>query len=89
MPRYLRRKLGSQPGAFRLPGGPVIPIVAVALCLVFAASATRDNLIAGAVALGVGAIIYGLQGKPGNPIITPITSPIISPTITPADTASS
>ncbi len=74
---FLRRKLGSPPGAFRLPGGPVIPIVAVALCLVFAASATRDNLIAGAVALGVGAVIYGLQGKTSMP------------TITPADTASS
>ena len=30
-----------QTGAFRLPGGPVIPVAAAALCVVFAASATR------------------------------------------------
>jgi amino acid transporter len=58
---FLRRKLGSPPGAFRLPGGPVIPIVAVALCVVFAASATRTNLIAGVIALAVGGVIYGLR----------------------------
>lgn len=58
---FLRRKLGTPPGAFRLPLGPVVPIVAVALCLVFAASATRTNLIAGAVALALGGLIYGLR----------------------------
>ncbi len=58
---FLRRKLGTPPGAFRLPLGPTIPIVAVALCVVFAASATRANLIAGAVALALGGLIYGLR----------------------------
>jgi amino acid transporter len=62
---FLRRKLGTPPGSFRLPLGPVIPIVAVALCLVFAASATRANLIAGAVALALGGLIYGLR-QPAN-----------------------
>jgi len=55
---FLRRKLGTPPGAFRLPWGPLIPIVAVALCVVFAASATRNNLIAGVIALAVGGLIY-------------------------------
>lgn len=54
----LRRKLGRPEGRFRLPFGPLIPILAVALSLVFAASAERSNLIAGAVALAVGAVIY-------------------------------
>jgi amino acid transporter len=58
---FLRWKLGSPAGAFRLPGGPAIPIVAVALCIVFAASATRNNLVAGLIALALGGVIYGLR----------------------------
>jgi APA family basic amino acid/polyamine antiporter len=58
---FLRRKLGSPPGAFRLPGGPIIPIAAVLLCLAFAASATLNNLIAGAIGLAVGGLIYMLR----------------------------
>lgn len=61
---FLRRKLGTPPGAFRLPGGWLIPAVAVGLCAVFAASATLYNLIAGAVALGVGGVIYAFRRKP-------------------------
>ncbi len=60
----LRRKLGTPPGAFRLPGGWIIPIIAVGLCAVFAASATRYNLIAGAIALTVGGLIYALRRRP-------------------------
>lgn len=60
----LRRKLGSRPGAFRLPGGPVIPIAASLLCIVFAASATRGDLIAGAVALAAGLAIYAMRRAP-------------------------
>jgi basic amino acid/polyamine antiporter, APA family len=53
----LRRKF---PGAarVRLPGGPAIPLAAILLCLGLAASAKRENLIAGAVALGVGYLFY-------------------------------
>jgi amino acid transporter len=58
----LRRKL--PPGAVRLPGGPVIPIAAALLCVVFAASANMRNLIAGAIALAVGGVIYALRRKP-------------------------
>jgi amino acid transporter len=61
----LRRKLPRQ-GALRLPGGPVIPIAAALLCLVFAASAKKENLIAGAVALVVGGVIYLFRRPPTN-----------------------
>jgi amino acid transporter len=54
----LRRKLGSPEGRFRLPGGAAIPVAACLLSLVFAASAGRDNLVAGAVALLVGAVLF-------------------------------
>ncbi|HYL06233.1 MAG TPA: amino acid transporter, partial [Thermoanaerobaculia bacterium] len=59
----LRRKLGSRPGAFRLPGGPLVPIAAVLLCVVFAASATPRDLVAGAVALAVGLAVFKLRRR--------------------------
>jgi len=65
----LRRKLGSRPGAFRLPGGPLVPAAAALLCVVFAASATGRDLIAGAVALAVGLVVWKLRrrGPEGTP----------------------
>jgi APA family basic amino acid/polyamine antiporter len=57
----LRRKLPQQPGAFRIPGGPVVPIAAASLCVVFALSAQPRNLIAGAIALVVGGALYALR----------------------------
>jgi len=59
----LRRKLGGRPGAFRLPGGPLVPIAAALLCIVFAASATGRDLIAGAVALVVGLAVWKLRRR--------------------------
>jgi len=73
----LRRKLPRQ-GAVRLPGGPLIPIAAALLCLVFAASAKKENLIAGAIALAVGGVIYMLRRRPATtatPAISPDTEP--------------
>ena len=57
----LRRKLGSPEGRFRLPGGPLIPLAAGLLAVVFAASAQLKSLVAGAIALTVGAAIYRLR----------------------------
>jgi APA family basic amino acid/polyamine antiporter len=54
----LRRKLPPGPRTFVLPGGPLIPIGAVLVCLVFLSSATGKNLVAAAIALAVGAVIY-------------------------------
>lgn len=63
----LRRKLGDRPGGFRLPGGPTIPIAAILVSLALVASAGRRNLLAAAVALGVGLVIYALRRKPTEP----------------------
>lgn len=60
----LRRKMGPNPGGFRLPGGPVIPIVAILVSLGLAASASRRNLLAAAAALVIGAVIFALRRKP-------------------------
>lgn len=60
----LRRKREAKPGAFRLPGGPIIPVGALVLCLLFMASATTANLVAGVIALGAGGVIYLLRQNP-------------------------
>jgi amino acid transporter len=65
----LRRKL--PPGAVRLPGGPIIPIAAALLCVAFAASANLRNLVAGAIALAVGGVIFMLRRKSPTPGTAP------------------
>ncbi len=59
----LRRKMPATPRAIRLPGGPLIPIAALAICLVFLSAAETRNFVAGAVALAVGAIVYAARGS--------------------------
>lgn len=54
----LRRKLPATERTIRLPGGPVIPIAALLICLLFLSAAERKNWIAGGIALAVGAVIY-------------------------------
>lgn len=58
----LRRKLGATP--VRLPGGPLIPIAAALVCIILAASAKLENLIAGAIAIAIGLVVYFLRRKP-------------------------
>lgn len=66
----LRRRFGPRPDAVRLPGGPTIPILALLLSFAFLSSAKWQNLLAGLVALGVGAVIYRFRrasnGRPGT-----------------------
>ncbi len=54
----LRRKFARRPGGARLPGGPAIPIAAIALSVALLAGATAAGLQAAAVALAVGWVIY-------------------------------
>jgi amino acid transporter len=60
----LRRKFAAQESHLRLPGGPAIPLAAIALCLALLASATAPDLIAAGIALGIGSIIYLLRRRP-------------------------
>ena len=60
----LHRRHGNQPGAMQLPGGPLIPVVALLLSLGLLASAKLENLAAGAIALLAGAVIYRFRRKP-------------------------
>ena len=61
----LRRRLPPLRNGFVIPGGPTVPIAALVLCLVFLASATLRNAVAGAIALLVGAALYRLR-RPGR-----------------------
>jgi amino acid transporter len=68
----LRRKdltEGSQPAAFTIPGGPAVPILALATCLAILAGATREQLGAGAIALVAGAVLFFLGPAGGGPEI--------------------
>ena len=60
----LRRKYPRTKETIVLPGGPTIPIAALLLCLVFLAGAEPRNLVMGAIALVVGAVIYALRRRP-------------------------
>ena len=61
----LRRKMPATERTIRLPGGPAIPIAALAICVVFLSAAERKNWIAGGIALALGALIYFLRrGSP-------------------------
>ncbi len=60
----LRRTLGETPGAFRLPGGALVPVAASLVTLGLAANARTSNLISAAIALVIGAVIYALRRAP-------------------------
>jgi basic amino acid/polyamine antiporter, APA family len=61
----LRRKLPATERSFRLPGGPVIPALALLMCFYFLSQATGKQLLSGGLALAVGALIY-FSRRPGE-----------------------
>jgi amino acid transporter len=60
----LRRKFPRTDRTVVLPGGPLIPIAALVLSFGLLASATKWNLIAGVIGLGVGALLYRFRRAP-------------------------
>jgi amino acid transporter len=59
----LRRKMPATERTLQLPGGPAIPIAALAICLVFLSAAEARNWIAGGIALAIGAVIWLARGR--------------------------
>jgi hypothetical protein len=57
----LRKRAGR--AQFTIPFGPVIPIVASVVAFAILAGATEPQLIAGAAAIAVGAMLYILAPK--------------------------
>lgn len=60
----LRRRHRGRPGVLQLPGGDLVPALALLVCLGLVASAHLENLAAAAVALAAGAVIYALRRPP-------------------------
>ncbi|GAB3726894.1 APC family permease [Luteimonas pelagia] len=60
----LQRRHPDREGTLRLPGGPVIPVLAIALSLGLLASASWQNLAMGGAALVVGAVVYAFRRPP-------------------------
>ncbi len=54
----LQRRHAGMPGAMKLPGGPLVPVLALLLSFGLLASARLENLLAGLVALLLGALVY-------------------------------
>jgi amino acid transporter len=61
----LRRRMPR--GSFRVPGGAAVPIAAAALSLWLLSALTRDQALAGGIALVVGLALYGLFGRRAAP----------------------
>jgi amino acid transporter len=57
------RKRQSSSHAFRLPGGISIPVAATIISLSLLASASWMDLLAGAVALAVGGLLFAFRRK--------------------------
>lgn len=60
----LRKRYRDRPNALQLPGGPLIPVAAIALTIGLLASASVANLLAAAVALAIGALIHYFWRRP-------------------------
>ena len=54
----LRRRHGDPPGTLRLPGGPLIPMAALALSLALLLTARPAHLVAVGIAVLLGSVIY-------------------------------
>ncbi|KAF1712598.1 amino acid transporter [Pseudoxanthomonas kalamensis DSM 18571] len=60
----LHKRYGDRPDALRLPGGPLIPVLALLLTLGLMAAASWQNLLAMGVALLIGTGIYLARRTP-------------------------
>jgi amino acid transporter len=56
----LRRKMPNAARAFRVPGGAVIPAIAVVISIWLLMGVSRDQAIAGAIALLAGGLLYAI-----------------------------
>jgi APA family basic amino acid/polyamine antiporter len=68
----LRRKFPAKEQTIVLPGGATIPSLALLVCVAFLASSTATNLIAGVIALVLGAALYAFRRKAQSGVVEPI-----------------
>jgi APA family basic amino acid/polyamine antiporter len=51
------------PKTFRVPGGAVLPVLTILLCICLLTAATRQQWIAGSIALAVGVVLYVFSSR--------------------------
>ncbi len=56
--RSTRFAASVSPATFVIPGGPTVPVLAIAISLVILAGATRQQLLGGAAGLAAGAVLF-------------------------------
>ncbi len=59
----LRQRAAGEPGVFRLPGGWLIPGLAVLICLALLTQVKPMDYLVTALMLGVGSVLYALAGR--------------------------
>ena len=62
----LRRKMPNATRTFKVPGGPIVPGLAAVTSLWLLTGVTRNQAIAGCVALACGAILYAIFKRIGR-----------------------
>ncbi|HJS72740.1 MAG TPA: APC family permease, partial [Vicinamibacteria bacterium] len=63
-----------QPATFTVPLGSVVPVAAILISVALIAGATRAQLLGGAAALLVGAVLYWANREGGLPVTAPESS---------------
>jgi amino acid transporter len=65
--RSERFKDSVSPATFVIPGGPAVPVLAIAISLVILGGATRAQLLGGAAGLAAGAVLFALNNTMSSP----------------------
>jgi APA family basic amino acid/polyamine antiporter len=57
------RQKDATPGTFRVPGGPILPVLTILISLLLLTAATKQQWLTGSIALAVGFLLYLLSRK--------------------------
>jgi basic amino acid/polyamine antiporter, APA family len=57
------RQKDPSPGTFRVPGGPVLPVLTILISLLLLTAATKQQWLTGSIALLIGLLLYLLSRK--------------------------
>jgi len=52
------RQKDPSPGTFRVPGGPVLPVLTILISLLLLTAATKQQWLTGSIALFMGILLY-------------------------------
>jgi len=70
-----RRPRDTRPAMFVIPGGPIVPAIALVVSIGIGFGATQQQLLGGAIALAAGAVLYAISVRRGRPSRRPAGGP--------------